>query len=101
MSEKFLKKLRRYVDGEADSIFEYVMLFVVIVNVISLGLETSPVMLKKYGSILFAIDQGCLWIFIVELLIKVIAYNKKFFGEQRIGENGEKFFHINKWTNKI
>ena len=54
---KFLKKLRTFVDGEANTPFEYFMLFVIIVNTVSLGLETSPSILNKYGNILFWIDQ--------------------------------------------
>ena len=65
-----LKKLRRFVDGEADTPFEYFMLFVVIANAIVLGLETSPQLTVQYGKCFFVIDQICLWIFIIELLLK-------------------------------
>ena len=94
---KSLKKLRKFVDGEADTPFEYFMLLVVIVNVIVLGLETSPALSSKYGKIFFWTDQVCLWIFIAELLLKAIAYNKQFFGEFRVeGEN--RTFHVNRWN---
>lgn len=95
---KFLKKLRTFVDGEANTPFEYFMLFVIIVNTVSLGLETSPSILNKYGNILFWIDQICLWLFIFELIIKLIAYNRNFFGEFRYDSNNQKYFHINKWN---
>lgn len=36
-----LVKLRNYVDGEADTPYEYFMLLVIIVNTVSIGLETS------------------------------------------------------------
>ena len=94
----FLSKLRLYVDGEADTLFEYFMLLVVILNTIVLGLETSPDLAAKYGSEFFLIDQICLWVFIIELFVKVVAFNKQFFGEYRLDENREKFFHINKWN---
>ena len=94
----FLSKLRLYVDGEADTPFEYFMLLVVILNTIVLGLETSPDLAAKYGSEFFLIDQVCLWIFIIELFVKVVAFNKQFLGEYRLDENNEKFFHINKWN---
>ena len=94
----FSKRLRKFVDGEADTPFEYFMLLVVIVNTISIGLETSPSVFEKYGNTLFWIDQVCLWIFILELVVKAIAYNKEFFGEFRIDSENQKFFHLNKWN---
>lgn len=66
------------VDGRADSPFEYFMLFVILVNIISLGLETSA-RLAQYKNIFFIIDQVCLAIFIFELVLKFIAFNKDFF----------------------
>ena len=96
--KNFCKKLRRIVDGEADTPFEFFMLIVIIINSITIGLETSPGLQAQYGKILFYIDQVCLWLFILELLIKLVAYNKEFFGEIRLDENNDKFFHINKWN---
>ena len=94
----FLRKLRNYVDGEANTVFEYIMLFVVIINSITIGLETIPEVYSKYSNLLFIIDQICLWIFIFELFVKIIAYNKNFFGEYRNVGTEDKFFHINKWN---
>lgn len=95
---EFSKKLRKYVDGEADTPFEYIMLLIVIVNTISLGLETSRELSARYGKWFLLIDQICLWIFIIELLFKAFAFNKQFFGEYRLDENNERFFHVNKWN---
>lgn len=97
-SQNFCDKLKYYVDGEADTFFEYFMLLVVFVNTIILGFETSPSIEAKYSDLLFWIDQICLYIFVFELFIKVVAYNREFFGEMRTDEEGEKFFHINKWN---
>lgn len=94
----FLKKLRRFVDGEVDTPFEYFMLFVVIANTVVLGLETSQSLAAKYGNIFFLLDQICLWIFIAELLLKAVAFNKEFFGEYRFDKKNERFFHVNKWN---
>ena len=76
--EPFIKRLQNYVDGEADTWFEYFILAVIFVNVITLGLETTPFGLA-HENVLFIIDQICLWIFVVELLLKFIAFNKDFF----------------------
>ena len=94
----FCEKLKFYVDGEADTLFEYFMLLVVIVNTVTLGLETSPSIEAKYSDLLFWIDQICLYIFVLELFIKAIAFNREFFGEMRTDSNGENFFHANKWN---
>ena len=94
----FCNRIRKVVDGEADTPFEYIMLLVVIINTVSIGLETSPSIFEKYGNILFWIDQICLWLFIFELLVKAIAYNKEFFGEIRTDSDNQKFFHLNKWN---
>ena len=75
---KFTKWLLGFVDGKADSWFEYFILVAILINVVSLGLETIP-NLAAYERVFFLIDQICLWIFIFELILKVIAYNKKFF----------------------
>ena len=72
------QSLRRLVDDNPNSIFEYIILFVIIVNMVSMGLETVST-LSEYRHIFFIIDQVCLWIFIVEIVIKFIAYNKDFF----------------------
>ena len=97
-NETFLTRLRRFVDGNADTPFEYFMLFVVVVNTVVLGLETSPDLSEKYGSLFILIDQICLWIFIAELLLKAIAFNRQFFGEFRTDGESGKYFHVNKWN---
>ena len=94
----FSNRLRKFVDGEANTPFEYFMLLVVIINTVSIGLETSPSFFEKYGRSLVWIDQICLWLFILELLIKAIAFNKEFFGEFRTDSENQRFFHINKWN---
>lgn len=91
-------KLLRYVDGEADTFFEFFMLTIVLINTITLGLETSQDILAEYGKYLFLIDQICLWIFIFEILIKIVAFNKCFFGNFKYDRKGDKYFHLNKWN---
>lgn len=96
--DKTKRSLKEYVDGEADTPYEYFMLLVIVVNTVSLGLETSKNLSVNFGNVLFWIDQICLYIFIAELLFKAVAYNKDFFGENRIDEEGTEFFHINLWN---
>ncbi len=98
-SEKKLENLKEYVDGNADTPYEYAMLFVIVINTISLGIETSKNITEEFRNILFIIDQICLWIFIAELVFKFIVFNKQFFGEIRFSEDdGEEYFHWNRWN---
>lgn len=73
------KSLKHYLDGKADTPFEFFILFVILVNIICLGFETSQAAMERYGSVLNAIDTGCLAIFCIELVLKIIAFNKDFF----------------------
>jgi len=65
----FCKRLRVIVDGDANTPFEFFMILVIIINSVVIGLETSPIIHAKYGEVLFIIDQICLYLFILELLI--------------------------------
>ena len=51
---------------------------VIIFNSILLGLETSNTIMYNFGQIISFLDNLCLIIFIIELLIKLIAYRSKF-----------------------
>lgn len=77
--KSFQEKLLRYVDGKADSFFEYFIIFVILVNSVCLGLETSSSISENFRNILNITDQICLLIFIVELVLKAVAFGKDFF----------------------
>ena len=77
-AENGSKGLKHYLDGKADTPFEFFMLFVILVNIVCLGFETSQAVMEKYGSVLNAIDTTCLAIFCIELVLKIIAFNKDF-----------------------
>ena len=52
---------------------------VIIVNAITLGLETSQVAMEAAGPLIIAIDRLCLTIFVIEILAKLFAYRFAFF----------------------
>ncbi|WP_242649044.1 ion transporter [Cognatiyoonia sediminum] len=52
---------------------------VIVFNAIILGLETSPAVMARFGGILTIVDQICLWIFVVEILLKLYAHRLAFF----------------------
>lgn len=96
---KKLLDLRKYVDGTPDSPYEYIMLFIIVINTVSLGIETSKIITDDFRNILFIIDQICLWCFIIELIFKIIVYNKEFFGCKKINkDDGKEYFHWNRWN---
>lgn len=76
---KDAKALKEHLDGKADTPFEFFMLFVILVNIVCLGFETSQAVMEKYGTVLNAVDTICLGIFCIELALKIIAFNKDFF----------------------
>jgi voltage-gated sodium channel len=55
------------------------VLMVILVNAIVLGLETSPKVYAKIGTLLRVVDHICLIVFCVELVMKMICEKFKFF----------------------
>lgn len=55
------------------------IILVIIINSITLGLETSPSIRQSYGSILHFIDIAALVIYTVELTLKMLALRFRFF----------------------
>ncbi|MFK7794142.1 MAG: ion transporter [Gammaproteobacteria bacterium] len=51
----------------------------ILINAVTLGLETDASILNKYGSILHFVDRVILILFTVELLLKFYAYRLAFF----------------------
>ena len=68
--------LTRLVESRA---FALTITIVIVINAITLGLETSPAVMAEIGTWLRAIDALALWIFTVELTMKFIAYRGRFF----------------------
>lgn len=52
---------------------------VIIINAITLGLETSPEIKAEFGVILSLIDKIALTIFTIELITKILVYKLRFF----------------------
>lgn len=59
--------------------FKNFIIGVIIFNAVILGLETSSVVINAAGSIISALDNICLAIFVVELLAKLAVYRHRFF----------------------
>lgn len=52
---------------------------VIIINAITLGLETSATMQRNFGSALVLLDSVALGIFVVEIFLKLVAFDWRFF----------------------
>lgn len=70
---------------------QHFVIGVILLNAIILGLETDAGMMARAGSWLDALDHACLAIFIVELLLKMLAFGRHFW---RSGWNGFDFFVV-------
>ncbi len=59
--------------------FQHFIIWVIVVNAITLGLETSPVVLREFGGLLHVADHVMLYIFAVELALRLYAHGWRFF----------------------
>jgi len=59
--------------------FNHFIIALIVLNAITLGLETSPGVMARYGELLHWLDRIALAIFVVELLLRAIAYRWQFF----------------------
>ena len=60
-------------------VFSITITVVIVVNAISLGLETSKTAMAAFGPWLRAIDTAALWVFTLELGMKLTAWRGRFF----------------------
>ncbi len=59
--------------------FDLAITVLIVINAITLGLETSPGAVAAFGPLLTAIDRAILAVFVVELAIRAIVYRADFF----------------------
>ena len=59
--------------------FSLTITAVIVINAITLGLETSPRIMEAAGPVLIAIDRVALWIFTLEIGLKLWVYRSRFF----------------------
>jgi voltage-gated sodium channel len=52
---------------------------VILINAVTLGLETVPEVMARAGGLILAIDRICLGIFVVELSLRLFALGPRFF----------------------
>jgi voltage-gated sodium channel len=59
--------------------FQHFIIWVIVVNAVTLGLETSKSVMAGFGGLLHAIDHVILGIFVVELALRLYAHGWRFF----------------------
>jgi voltage-gated sodium channel len=62
-----------------DGRFEKAITALIIVNAITLGFETAPAFVARFGDLLHTIDRTVLSVFLVELLSRFFVYRSRFF----------------------
>ncbi len=58
--------------------FQYSITALIVLNAITLGLETIPEVMEVAGPFLMFLDKAVLAVFVVELLTKLVVYGKRF-----------------------
>ncbi|MBK7393185.1 MAG: ion transporter [Chloracidobacterium sp.] len=61
--------------------FDQAIIALIVVNAITLGIETSPAIVARFGDVLYAIDRAVLAVFVVELLLRFFVYRRRYFHE--------------------
>ena len=82
------RQLGLWVEGPAVTRF---IIALIVINAVILGLETSPAMMNVAGTALIAANKAILGVFVVEILLKLIAFGPRFF---RSGWNLFDFFIV-------
>lgn len=70
------QKLKTLVESKA---FDGFIMGLILLNAVDFGLMTSDVMNEIYGDTLFLIDRLCMAIFLLEIMMKLFVYGKRFF----------------------
>ena len=68
--------LKRFVESNR---FQNFVIAVIVINAITLGLETSATVMASAGGLLVLLDRTALTVFVVELLLKLVVYRHNFF----------------------
>ncbi|MDE4134372.1 ion transporter [Phaeobacter sp. QD34_3] len=68
--------LRKILDSARFSRF---ITAVILINAVTLGMETSPAIMERVGALILLIDKICLSIFVAEILAKLIVARHRFF----------------------
>jgi voltage-gated sodium channel len=71
-----LNKLRTLLESERFGLF---ITAVILLNAVTLGLETSKEVMARFSGVVLLMDKLCLAVFVAEILAKLSVYRLKFF----------------------
>lgn len=71
-----MQKLKSFVESD---LFTWSIMTLIVLNAVTLALETSPSVMAEVGPALLAFDKAVLAVFVVELALKLIVYRWAFF----------------------
>jgi voltage-gated sodium channel len=66
-------------DWLASPLVTNFVIAVILVNAVTLGLETSDSAMDMAGTLILTIDRICLTIFVIEIVLKLVAHGHRFF----------------------
>lgn len=70
------ERIRALIETRA---FQRLVIAVILTNAVTLGLETAPSLVARYGWLLHLVDRTAVAVFTVELAVKLYAYGRRFF----------------------
>ena len=70
------QKLARFAENPR---FQRIITTLIIVNAVTLGLETSASAMSAAGTLIVVLDRSILGVFVIELLIRIFAHGRSFF----------------------
>ena len=70
------EQLVRWVENPVLNRF---IITLILINAVTLGLETSPTIMASHGELITALDRMILSIFVLEISLRILAYGPRFF----------------------
>jgi voltage-gated sodium channel len=61
--------------------FQPTVIGVILVNAVTLGLETSTVVMTSAGGLLHAVDRVALTVFVADIALRLVAYGRRFWAD--------------------
>jgi voltage-gated sodium channel len=61
--------------------WERIVTALIVINAITLGLETSPTVTSRFGTLLLFLDHVILSVFVVEILARIAVYGRRFWSD--------------------
>ncbi|TVR10426.1 MAG: ion transporter [Salinarimonadaceae bacterium] len=71
-----MERIKTFVESR---VVERVVMTLIIVNAITLGLETSPWAMENFGEVLMFLDRAILSVFVIEIGLRLVVYRLGFF----------------------